>query len=147
MEETDVRLRNATYRRFIELGRPPTASEIGRTVGLDAQAVIAGWHRLHDAHALVLNRATDELRMLNPFSMVPSAFKVFASGRAWFGNCAWDAFGIGAALHVDSQIETSCPDCGDALHIEVRDRKPDRADLLFHCLLPARNWWDDVVFT
>ena len=85
--------------------------------------------------------------MLNPFSAVPTAYRVHAGGRSWYANCAWDAFGICAALHVDGRIETACPDCGEALTVEVRERRPDRAELLFHCLVPASNWWDDIVFT
>jgi len=60
---------------------------------------------------------------------------------------AWDAFGICAALHVDGRIETSCPDCGEALTVEVRDEQPDDESLLFHCLVPAARWWDDIVFS
>jgi Alkylmercury lyase len=49
--------------------------------------------------------------MANPFSAVPTAYRVHAVGRWWYGNCAWDAVGICAALHVDGSIESSCPDC------------------------------------
>ena len=62
-------------------------------------------------------------------------------------NCAWDAFGICAALESDGQIESSCPDCGEPLAIDVRDERPDDTSLLFHCLVPAARWWDDIVFT
>jgi hypothetical protein len=72
---------------------------------------------------------------------------VRAAGRWWYGNCAWDAFGICAALDVDGRVETSCADCGDALVVEVRDKRPDDESLLFHCLVPAAHWWDDIVFT
>ncbi len=106
-----------------------------------------GWRRLHGAHALVLNPATAEIRMANPFSAVPTAYRVQANGRWWFANCAWDAFGICGALHVNGRIEASCPDCGEAIAIEVRDQRPDGETLLFHSLLPARRWWDDIIFT
>jgi Alkylmercury lyase len=142
MDEQDVELRNRTYARFVELGRAPAASELG-----DPDDVVSGWRRLHDAHALVLNPATDELRMANPFSAIPTAFRVRARDRWWYGNCAWDAFGICAALHADGRIETSCPDCGEPLTVEVRGERPDDTGLLFHCLVPARHWWDDIVFT
>jgi Alkylmercury lyase len=142
MDERDIELRNRTYARFVELGRAPAASELG-----DADEVVSGWRRLHDAHALVLNPATDELRMANPFSAIPTAFRVRARDRWWYGNCAWDAFGICAALHADGRIETSCPDCGEPLTVEVRGERPDDGGLLFHCLVPARHWWDDIVFT
>ena len=77
----------------------------------------------------MLNPATDELRMLNPFSVVPTAYRVQAGGRWWYGNCAWDAFGICAALHADGRVETSCPDCGEPLTVELRDERVDDESL------------------
>jgi len=142
MDDRDVDLRNLTYARFVELGRAPTATELG-----DPDEVVAGWRRLHEAHAVVLNPATDELRMLNPFSMVPSAHRVCVRDRWWYANCAWDAFGILAAFGADGRIEASCPDCGTAVAVEVVDRRPHDTSLLFHCLVPAARWWDDIVFT
>ncbi len=105
------------------------------------------WRELHRAHALVLNPQTDEIRMANPFSAVPTVHRVQAAGRWWYANCAWDALGICAALDVDGHIETSCPDCGEEIALEVRDRTVDDERVLFHCLVPARQWWDDIVFT
>ena len=127
---------------MVEHGRAPRAEELG-----DPTEVRAGWRRLHDAHALVLNPATDEIRMLNPFSIVPTAYRVHARDRWWYANCAWDAFGVCAALHADGRIETSCPDCGEPVAVELRDGQPDDESLLFHVLVPAARWWDDIVFT
>ena len=142
MDEPDLELRRRTYGFFVEHGRAPLASELG-----EPEEVIAGWRRLHEEHALVLNPATDELRMLNPFSVVPTAYRVQADGRWWYGNCAWDALGICAALHADGRIETSCPDCGEALALEVSDERVSDGSFLFHVLVPAAHWWDDIVFT
>ncbi len=103
--------------------------------------------RLHDAHALVLQPGSTDLRMANPFSAVPTPHRVFAGDRWWFANCAWDAFGICAALRVDGQIASTCPDCGDDIEVRVRDRQPDDTSLLFHCFVPASQWWDDIAFT
>ena len=143
MDESDLRLRNLTYELFVELGRAPTAEEAGLAAGVD---VSAGWQRLHDAHALVLDSA-GEIRMANPFSAVPTPYRVNAHGRWWYGNCAWDAFGICAALGADGRIETNCADCGEELGVDVRAARPDDASLVFHCLVPAASWWDDLVFT
>jgi Alkylmercury lyase len=142
VDAADLDLRRRTYASFVEHGRAPAAAELG-----DADEVLAGWRRLHAEHALVLNHATDELRMLNPFSAAPTAYRVRAGGRWWYGNCAWDAFGICAALHEDGRIETACPDCGEPVAVEVRDGRPDDESLAFHCLVPAAHWWDDIVFT
>jgi len=142
MNDADLELRRRTYAFFVEHGRAPGAAELG-----EPEEILAGWRRLHDEHAVVLNPATDELRMLNPFSVVPTAYRVQAGGRWWYGNCAWDAFGICAALHTEGRIETSCPDCGESLAVEVRDGQPDDESFLFHVLVPAAHWWDDIVFT
>jgi Alkylmercury lyase len=142
VEDTDLALRRRTYAFLVEHGRAPTPTELG-----GPEEILAGWRRLHNEHALVLNSAADELRMLNPFSAVPTSYRVQAGGRWWYGNCAWDAFGICAALHEDGRVDTSCPDCGDSLVVEIRDERPDDESLLFHCLVPAARWWDDIVFT
>ena len=147
MEPWDVALRISTYAMFVELGRAPTASDLAERLDRDRNDVLAGWRRLHEAHALVLDQHTDEIRMANPFSAVPTAYRVHADGRSWFANCAWDAFGIPAALHVDGHIETSCPYCAEPIAVEVNERRPSDEGLVFHCLVPAGHWWDDIVFT
>ena len=147
MDERDVNVRTSTYRLFVELGRAPTVDEVADELGLATDEALSSWRRLHDQHALVLNPATAELRMANPFSAVPTAYRVHARERWWYANCAWDAFGICAALHADGLIEASCPDCAEPLAVTVRDERPDDESLLFHCLVPAARWWDDIVFT
>jgi len=146
MTPEDVELRNATYRLYVELGRAPSPAEVGAVVGLERDAVQAGWRRLHDAHAVVLD-ARGDLRMLNPFSIVETPFVVETSGRSWYANCGWDAFGIGAALGVDSTIHTRCADCDEPIDIEVRDGRPLDPRPVWHVLLPARDWWSDIGFT
>lgn len=147
MDAQLIELRNLTYRMFIELGHAPTANEVANAASLSSTEVKAFWRDLHESHALVLNPATTEIRMVNPFSAVPTAYRVRAAGRWWYANCAWDAFGICAAFHMDGRIATSCPDCGDEIIVEVRDQRPDDDSLRFHCLIPAAHWWDDIVFT
>lgn len=146
MDGADIELRNATYRRFIDLGRAPTAEEVASQIGRQPAAVRDGWRRLHDAHALVLDPA-GEIAMANPFAARPTPFQVEAAGRQWYANCAWDAFGIGAALKVDSVIHTTCGDCQKPLDIAVRDGRPGDLDLVFHVLVPAASWWNDIGFT
>jgi Alkylmercury lyase len=147
VDDADLALRNATYRLVVALGRMPTPAEVAADAGRTADDVRSGWRRLHDAHALVLDADGEAIRMANPFSGVPTPHRVTAAGREWYANCAWDAFGICAALHVDGRIDTSCPDCGEPIVVQVRHGRPDRDDLVFACLVPARAWWDDIVFT
>jgi len=147
LDADDLALRNLTYGLLAELGRVPAAGEVAARAGLDVAAVRAGWTRLHDAHALVLDEGGGAIRMAHPFSGVPTPYRVDAAAREWYANCAWDAFGICAALGADGRIETACADCGDPIEVAVRDRAPDDGSLLFHCLVPAARWWEDIVFT
>jgi hypothetical protein len=147
VDAAELELRNLTYGLFVELGHAPGAAEVAAEAGMTVEDVEAGWRRLHEAHALVLDADTGALRMANPFSAVPTAYRVRAGERWWYGNCAWDAFGICAALHADGRVETLCADCGESLAVEVADERPDDESLLFHCLVPASRWWDDIVFT
>lgn len=44
-----------------------------------------------------------------PFSAVPTEFRVLVGDRAMWANCAWDAFGVAAALDADVSFVTRCP--------------------------------------
>jgi len=147
VKDGDLALRRVTYAMFVELGRAPSAAEVAGSTGSTVADVVAGWGRLHDDHALVLHSNGSQLRMANPFAASPTAHQVYAGGRWWYANCAWDAIGICAALDSDGDIRTSCPDCGDVIELAIRDRAPDDETLVFHCLVPAASWWDDIGFT
>ena len=147
MTPEDIGVRNETYRLFAERGHAPSADDVAATMGAPAREVRQAWTRLHDAHALVLNSEGSEILMANPFSAVPTPYRVRAGHRWWYANCAWDAFGVCAALDSDGRIETSCPDCRDPLTVDVIDQQPQKSSLVFHCYVPARQWWDDIVFT
>jgi hypothetical protein len=148
VDEFDLRIRNHLYASFVRDGSAASAAEAAEALDLPAAEVSDAYRRLHDAHALVLQPGGTEVRMLNPFSAVATNHRVEAGGRSWFANCAWDALGISAALHTDAAIESSCPDCGERLELEIRDGELVRgADLLVHFVVPARRWWDDIAFT
>lgn len=143
MDERELEFRSLVYARFVELGRVPRFEELG----VDPEEGSELLRRLHDAHALVLERGTTEIRMLNPFSAVPTAYRVTAGGRTWFANCAWDAVGVCAALAVDGHVSAACADCAEPIEIDVRGGAPEPDEHLVHFLVPAAHWWDDIVFT
>ena len=149
MDELDLRVRNRIYARVAEEGRAPNGAELARDVGLSEEEASAALRRLHDAHALVLEPGEPpRVRMANPFSADPTPHRVGARGRWWYANCAWDAFGILAALGTDGTIVSSCPDCASPIELDVLDGGvPDAANQVVHLLLPAARWWDDIVFT
>jgi len=142
--DRDVRL--AIYQTIIEDGVPPTAQELVAELGVPAQDVKSALHRLADAHALVLQPGrTSEIWMAAPFSAIPTSFDVSVGDQHYFANCIWDALGIPACLHTDARIDTSCPDCGDPMVLEVNDgalREP--ANGVLHFAIPAAKWWEDI---
>jgi len=142
----DDRVRYVIYDLTMREGVPPSSTRVAAALDLGVDEVRKSFRRLADAHMIVLQES-GEILMANPFSAVPTAYRVLADGRWWYANCAWDAFGICAALGVDGLIETSCPDCCGPLTVTVESERPDDESLLFHCLVPAARWWDDIVFT
>jgi hypothetical protein len=147
VNERDITIRNFLYDRFVKTGQTPRTTHVADQFSLSLDDAEAAFRRLHDGHALVLEADALEIRMLNPFSCVPSAWRVQAAGRTWYSNCAWDSFAVCAALHTDGRVESSCADCGESIDVEVRDRQAVPDDHFFHVLVPARQWWDDIVFT
>ena len=146
MTPFDIAIRNATYAAFVELGRAPTLDEVVERTASMPTDVVTAWRRLHEGHALVLD-AAGAILMANPFSAIETPHRVEAAGRKWFANCGWDAFGIGAALHVDCTIHTTCPDCSEPIDLEIRGGRPADESPVFHVLVPAREWWNDIRFT
>ena len=146
MDARDLEIRNGIYQRYVETGRAPRVDDVAHDHALTGEETELVLRRLHDAHALVLEPGRLEILMLNPFSCVPTPYRVHAAGRWWYANCGWDAFGIAAALAVDAHISTSCPDCAEPIEIDVRDGRPVPDEHVFHVLLPAARWWDDIVF-
>ena len=146
MDAADLELRNATYRLFVQGGRAPTAAETAKAAGIDVPSVHAGWRQLHDAHALVLSTSAMELRMANPFSAVPTAHRVHAAGRWWYANCAWDAFGIPAALKQDAAVDARCAWSGERIVCGVQHGAA-YGEGVIHLLVPAAHFWDDIGYT
>ena len=81
------------------------------------------YKELHNRHAFFLEPETLTIRMANPFSGIPTDFKVHANGKTYFANCAWDMLGIPAALHCDAVIEAVCTESNESVQLEIRDGK------------------------
>jgi hypothetical protein len=148
LARVDLAVRNHVYADFVATGRAPTAPDVARALGMSESEAADALRRLHDAHALVLDRHDPpRIAMLNPFACRPTPHRVRARGRWWYANCGWDAFGVAAALDADAEIASSCPDCAEPIEIQVRAQRAVPDDHVFHVLLPASRWWDDIAFT
>jgi hypothetical protein len=140
-------LRQVVYREFVEEGRPPTAAEAARRLQIGIEEVMAGWGRLHDEHVLVLDADRVGIRMAHPFSARQMHFVVASAEQKWWGGCAWDSFGIMAALDRRVLVATTCLGCGRPLAVLADPGAPPPDSYVAHFLVPAARWWDDVVLT
>lgn len=143
-----VRVRLAVLERTIASGQVPTAGEIAAELDLPLAMAQEAYARLGEGHVFVCEPGDrSRLRMANPFSAVPTPFKVSARGGLYYGNCVWDALGIVSLLGGEGTVETACPDCDEPLHVRVSHGKLIGAEGVVHFSVPARQWWDDIVFT
>jgi hypothetical protein len=113
--ERELALRRQIMESFAATGAPPRVEDQDTLRALAARHVVA-----LDAH--------DDILMAHPFAAHHDGTRVAAQGRTWWGNCAWDAYGIVAAL-------------------ELRDAAIDPGGTVFHIAVPAREWWADIGFT
>lgn len=107
------RTRDLVYETFAAEGRAPSIGELARRTDSTPETVRQHLRELADAHALVLNGEGDAIRMAPPFTAAPMAFVLTPTDghndRRWWGGCAWDSFGISAALRTEVRIDTTCP--------------------------------------
>lgn len=146
IEVSDPQVRTAVYDFFISEGRAPVASELAAILGTVPIVVEEAFGRLHDAHQLVLAPGTPYIWMANPFSALPTPYRVTVGERGFWGNCIWDSLGIVAMFGGTGTVSTRCPDCGESLSVDIADSELLTPGHLVHFAVPAAHWWDDIGF-
>ncbi len=145
--DTEIQVKLAVYRHFAETGEGPGPQQVASRVGISPQRVVEAYQNLRTVRVLVLEADGSSIRMAPPFSGVPTQHAVESNGIRYFANCAWDALGIPAALGRPAVVHSRCEASGEPLRLEVESQGPEPSEWLFHCLVPAAHWWDDIVFT
>jgi Alkylmercury lyase len=143
----DTRIKLAIYRHFAETGVGPSPADVAERAGSDAASVLDAYPRLRAQRVLVLEADGASIRMAPPFSGVPTPHTVVSDGIRYFANCAWDALGIPAALRRAGVVHSRCEQTHEPLRLNVGLDGPEPSTWLFHCLVPAAKWWDDIVYT
>jgi hypothetical protein len=125
VDEHDLSLRRAIFASFAATGTPGDHGDV---------------RSLAERHVVALD-GDGKVWMAHPFAAHHDGTRVDSGGRTWWGNCAWDGFGIVAALGLEQATIT-------AQDIELRVMQGAiEGDAVFHVLVPARHWWDDIGFT
>lgn len=142
---TSVKL--AIYRHFANTGAAPKPSDIAKAIGLAPNEVTDAYAQLRANRVLLLESDAVTIRMAPPFSGVPTQHVVKVAGIDYFANCAWDALGIPAALHKAGIVHSRCEQSLEPLIVPVAEDGPPPSPWVFHSLVPAARWWNDLVFT
>lgn len=149
-KEPDTRLwdaRHFVYMFFAEHTRPPTIQDAARELQITAEYARALYEELNARHALMLLPGTHTIRMANPFSGVPTGFRVHVGKKSYYANCAWDSFGIPAALHAGARIDAFCSQNQTPLHLQIENGGVRGDSAVMYFRVPFAQWYDDLVFT
>lgn len=144
---TDLAVRRTILDTFVR-GGVPTRISVMQALGLEYADVAASYTRLADGHVIVPDPDSGEVWMAMPFSAVPTEFRVVVGEHSVWANCAWDAFGVAAALDADVAFVTRCPASNAPVRAGVRKGVAFAdAGAVAHVPVPASRWWDDIGYT
>ena len=145
--EFDTTVRLTLYNEFVRTASCPTVEALAERINAPAADVRASLERLASGKAIVLQPHSREVLMANPLCAVPTPFRVRTRGQSFFGSCVWDGLGILAMLGGDGSLDTSCACCGEAMTIGVANGNVLWEGGIIHFAIPAKRWWEDIVFT
>ena len=145
--DLSLRVRSAILETLAATGTAPGPAEVAERLGETVAPVLRAWDRLRKERVIVTGEDGTSILMANPFSGVPTEHTFESAGVRYYANCGWDALGIPAALGRTGVVRSRCANSGEPLELEIGDDGPEPCDWLFHSLVPAAHWWDDIVFT
>src|SRR3954447_17916292 len=140
------RVRLGIYREIVRCGNAPGAADLAAMLGVPDAEIADAYRALADAHVIVLRPGTVDIAWAPPFSAVPTSFRAVADDVSWYAPCAWDAFGIPAALKRDAVVDARCAWSGDTIRCGVANGRA-YGEGVIHLLVPAAHFWDDIAYT
>ena len=143
----DWAVRSAVYDRFTRRGAAPTIGELATLVNGTETQVVTALRVLGEAHEVAPTSAGDGVWMANPFSGVPTAYRVETPHMTCYANCAWDAFGVPAILATDGWTRIHCAESGEEMEFGVREGRLHGDHGVIHLVTPPRDAWVDIGFT
>ena len=141
-------VRTYIYQQFAATTHAPQLTDIAAHFALTHGQVSNLLHALHEIHALFLDPSTTNIRIANPFSAVPTPFVVEVNGKRYWANCAWDSFGVIAALQAtEGAIHATCAQSGAPLHLHIHLGAVVATSAMIHVLVPFQQWYENMVYT
>ena len=147
MQDLGLVIRHFVYEWFVREAQPPSVAETAQAFALTEKQAEAVYQGLHESHFFFLEPGASRIRMANPFSAVPTKFKVHIGLQSYWANCAWDMLGIPAAIQQDALIEAVFEETQEVVTMRVGDGQVQHSGGVVHFPLPVRQWYDDLIFT
>ena len=141
----DVRI--AIYDSIVAHQSAPSVEAVARRLGAGVAETEEAFRALAADRVIVLGSGTLDVAWAPPFAVMATAFRSRVGAAARHAPCAWDAFGIPAALAASSAvIDAQCAWSGQALDCGIQNGQA-RGHAIVHLLVPAARFWDDIFYT
>lgn len=145
------RVRKVILDTLISTGRAPSVGDIMGAVGASRPAVLSAFREIAQIDTFWVEKGTENIRILSPFSNVSTPYKITIDGvQNWYAVCGVEALAMwaffpGKMVHVDAY----CRDCGDPISLDLRDgqivaQSPD--NIVAHLGVPVARWFEDLPF-
>ncbi|MFQ5693855.1 MAG: organomercurial lyase, partial [Nitrospinota bacterium] len=151
VSENTRRVRKLIVDSFVQTGRAPNVGEIGKNLNLSRHTVLEALRELPRMDTFWLERGTENIRILSPFSNIPTPYRVSVDGEGrWFAVCGPEALAMSFLFpgrHVE--VDAYCRDCGEPIRLAMRDEElleEEPRGLVVHLGVPIARWFEDLPF-
>jgi hypothetical protein len=138
------RMRYRIYQGFATHGAPPTIEHLAAGLAIPVDEALSLLHALEARHSVLLTDDRRGVLMANPFSAVPTPFRVTSGNVDYWANCAWDMLGVPAALGRDATVHATYATDDAPAELRVTGGEVSGAEGIVHFLQPFRDWYDDL---
>jgi hypothetical protein len=143
-------LRKFVFDRFLKTARAPLVEELMQQFQMGRDEVVQRLEELQAAHHILLLPGTGRILMANPFSNLPTPFRVSSNSLQYFANCAWDAVAMHLVLNREVRVSSHCHHCGAPIEFGLNrgaGTPNEGADVVIFLGTPVSNWYENLVVT
>ncbi len=118
--DAEDRVRRAILEHYGESGEAPSMAALTGATGMTRDVLGELIGKLESRVMVVLDQS-GTITGAYPFTERDTGHRVRLGDRLLNAMCAIDALGAGAMYNTDATIDSTCPACGGAIHVETRD--------------------------
>ena len=115
------RVRRAILEHYGKTGEAPSMAALTGATGMAPEGLRELIGKLESRDMVVLDPGGRAIVGAYPFTERDTGHRVRLGDRLLNAMCAIDALGAGAMYNTDATIDSTCPACGGAIHVETRD--------------------------